>query len=190
VTEPKEIATLPPLDLIVPTIPLSEATGQPRRHPVMVVGILFLYAAAVLAMVSAGVAWWHSMDMARFPTATKLIEITAPRPGGWRSIVLVTALALVTVLLVATPSVSGFNAWNGHRWSRIAALVSIPVAALGWFLNPIAWAGVPLCVIGAGILWTQPVGRYFDHWATFRAGEVTLPPEPAPIVYGPLPRYR
>lgn len=189
-TEPKEIATLPPLDVIESTIPLSEATGQPRRHPVMVVGACFLYAAAVAALVSAGVAWWQSMDMSLFPTATKLIELTAPRPGGWRSILWVVVLGLLAVLLVATPAISGFNAWNGHRWSRIAALASVPVAALGWFLNPVAWAGVPLAAIGAGILWTRPVDRYFSHWAEFRAGEVTTPPPPPHVVYGPLPRYR
>lgn len=189
-TEPKEIATLPPLDLIEPTIPLSEATGQPLRHPVMVVGACFLYAAAAAALVSAGVAWWQSMDMAQFPTATKLIELTQPRPGGWRSIALVVLLGLLVVVLVATPAISGFNAWNGHRWSRIAALVSVPVAALGYLLNPIAWAGVPLAAIGAAILWTPSVGRYFSHWEAFRAAQVVHPADIVPVVYGTLPRYR
>ncbi|HSN43007.1 MAG TPA: hypothetical protein VLR88_03000 [Propionibacteriaceae bacterium] len=189
-TEPKEIATLPPLDVIESTIPLSEATGQPRRLPLMVVGACFLYAAATAALLSAGVAWWQSMDMALFPTATKLIELTQPRPGGWRSVAWVSALALLSVVLVATPAISGFNAWNGHRWSRIAALVSIPVAALGWFFNPIAWAGVPLAAIGAAILWTRPVDRYFSHWAEFRAGAIVEPAPAPPVLYGPLPRYR
>ena len=49
VLPPKEILTLPPLDELQPGIPVSEATGQPRRDPQMLVAIAFLYASSVAA---------------------------------------------------------------------------------------------------------------------------------------------
>lgn len=184
-----DIATLPPLDEWQPEIPISESTGQPRRGKVMVVGMLFLYAAAVNAAVAYAKVWWDTIHVENWPHSARLLEMVHVRPGSWQSIVWVTVLGLMAAAMVAAPAIAGFNAWNGHRWSRIAACVAIAFAGLGYFSNHLAWVGVPLSIIGAIILFTRPVTRYFNHWAAFREGELLHPTEWGEVVYGPVRRF-
>ena len=187
---PGEILTLPPLDEIVPGIPISGATGQPRRGKVMVVGMGFLYAAAISATVALAKAWWDTIHVDTWPDSARLFAIAHVAPGSWQSVLLVLALGLIGATMVSVPAIAGFNAWNGHRWSRIVGIVAVLVSGLAWFMNPIAWVGVPLAAIGAAILWTRPVTRYYGHWEQFRAGEPRRPVEYTQVVYGPLSRFR
>lgn len=184
-----EIATLPPIDEIASGLPISQNTGQPRRAKVMVTADVFLYSAAVVSAAALAWSWWTAIHMATFPHSSRLVELWQPRPGGWRSVVAVTLICLIGAVMTAAPAVAALNAWNGHRWSRIAAIVAVLIGGLGYLLNPIAWAAPVLSLIGAVLLWTPPVTRYFGHWQAFRGGDpVPLAPD-LPVVYGPLARY-
>lgn len=185
------IETLPPLDELRPQVPISAATGQPRRSRWMVVAMSFLYASSVVAAVSLSKAWWDAIHMHTFAHAVKLIEWWQPRPGGWRSIVAVVLMFLIGGLMTAAPSIAGFNAWNGHRWSRWAALVSVGIACGAFAMSSWALPALPLAAIGAALLWLPAVTRYFRHWDEFRTGSVIVPRRtPDEVVYGPLSRFR
>jgi|GEM_PF-857518 len=185
-----EIATLPPTDeLHAPEVPISSATGQPRRAKVMVVANLLLNAAAVISAVALARSWWLAMHMPSFLASSRLVELWQPRPGGWRSVVAVTLVALIGTVLVSAPAVAAFNAWNGHRWSRIAAVVATVLGGLAYLIGPWAWPAPVLSALGAVLLFLPPVTRYFSHWQRFRDGNpVPLSPQ-RDVVYGPLPRY-
>lgn len=187
---PGEILTLPPLDELAPGIPISGATGQPRRGKVMVVGMALLYAAALSAAVALATAWWDTIHVDSWPSSARLFALAHVAAGTWQSVLLVLAMGLIGATMVSVPAIAGFNAWNGHRWSRIVGLVAVVVSGLAWFLNPIAWTGLPLSVLGAAILWTRPVTRYYGHWEAFRGGEPRNPAVYTQVAYGPLPRYR
>ncbi|GAA1381116.1 hypothetical protein [Luteococcus sanguinis] len=190
-TGPQVIETLPPLDELRPQVPISPATGQPRRSKWMVVAMSFLYASAVVAAVSLAKGWWDAIHMHTFPHAVKIIEWWQPRPGGWRSIVAVVLMFALGGLMTAAPAIAGFNAWNGYRWSRPAAIVATVVALGAFAMNSWALPALPLAAIGAALLWLPAVSRYFRHWDEFRAGSVIVPRRtPDHVVYGALPRFR
>lgn len=185
----RPILTLPPLDELGPRIRISPNTGQPRRHPVMVAANVFLYGAAAVNAASLITAWWRAIHIEHFPTATRLIELINPRPGSLASIITVVGMVAIGLVMVTVPALAAFNSWNGHRWSRIAALLSIAVGALAWFMNDLAWWSIPPAAIGALLLWLPPVGQYFTQWELFRGPESPPAPTQTAVVYGPLPRY-
>lgn len=186
----REILTLPPLDALEPRLPISEATGQPRRDKVMLVGMALLYASAVVATVAYLRVWWQSITMTDYFGAARLLGWTGDRPGSWQSVVWAVVLALVALTMAAAPTVAGFQAWNGYRWSRWVGVVAALLSGLGVLLNTVALAAIPPAVLGAAVLWLRPVGRYFGHWEAFRAPRPKNPRDTSHVVYGPVSRYR
>lgn len=188
--EVKEIQTYPPLDEWEPAIPISEATGQPIRDKVMLIGAGFLYASSAVSAAALAWAWWRMINIESFHQSVKLLEMTTPRPGSWQSVVYAILICAIGAAMVTAPALAAFNAWNGHKWSRIAGAVAVGVSLLAFLMNTLAWVAVPLAMIGAAVLWLPQVTTYFNQWARFRA---VPPPEPLPfreVEYGPLPRYR
>lgn len=185
-----EIATLPPTDeLVAPGLPISSSTGQPRRAKWMVAANVLLYAASVVSAVALARSWWLAMHMPSFMNSSTLVQLWQPRPGGWRSVVAVTLVAAIGAILVAAPAIAALNAWNGHRWSRIAALVATALGGLAYLVGPWAWPAPVLSLLGALLLFLPAVTRYFGHWEQFRAGTPVPVREQREVVYGPLPRY-
>ncbi len=187
---PKEILTLPPLDELEPQLPISEATGQPRRDTTMLVGMGLLYASAVASAVAYCIVWWRSIHMETYFSAARMLRFTHDRPGSWQSLMWAVLVALTALVMVTAPAVAGFQAWNGYRWSRIAAIVAAVLSFLGLLLNQVAWAAIPLAVLGAVVLWLPQVSRYFGYWEAYRAPVPKHPRDTSNVVYGPLPRYR
>lgn len=185
----KVIETLPPLPETAAHLEISPATGQPRRHPVMLVGAGLLYASALVTVVAFALFWWQAITMNDFHGSARLLGWTTPRPGSWQSIVWVCVLALAAVAVAAAPAVAAFNAWNGHRWSRVAGLVAVAVTLLAILGNTAALFAIPLAALGAAVLWLPPVAGYFDRWAAFRADDVPQPRLVDEVRYGPLDRY-
>lgn len=185
---PTPIETLPPIEQIVSGVPVSPATGQPRRHPVMIVANVFLYAAAAIQTVALGMFWWRAIHMETFPTSAHLIEMVDPRPGSAASVFAVIGVMVMGVVTVAASSISAFNSWNGHRWSRVGAIVATVLACLAYFLHPWAWYAVPFAAIGAIILWLPPVTRYFENWRLWRNPDKPAPEHDGPVLYGPMLR--
>ncbi|WP_420176020.1 hypothetical protein [Luteococcus sp. OSA5] len=183
------IASLPPSDLVQVGIPISSATGQPRRAKWMAVSNVLLYAASLVSAAALGWSWWQAIHMPTFAHSSTLVELWQPRPGGWRSVVAVTLVFVIGAAMMAAPAVAAFNSWNGHRWSRIAGIVAVLIGALGWFLFPWALAAPALSILGTLLLWLEPVNRYFRHWERFREGDPSPVVHDDNVVYGPLPRY-
>lgn len=183
------IATLPPAELSHSGLPISPSTGQPRRAKVMVVASVLLHAAALLALVGLGLSWWRAIHMASFASSSQLVHLWQPRPGGWRSIVAVVAVFAIATTIATACSVAALNAWNGHRWSRLAAALATVLALLGWLVNPVVLGAAALALVGTLLLWTPPVTRYFSHWEQFRTGEMVPVQVDQDVTYGPLPRY-
>ncbi|MBO1032376.1 hypothetical protein IPV09_13635 [Tessaracoccus sp. SD287] len=185
----KVIATLPPIDVLEPPLELSETTGQPRRNPVMLVGAGLLYAASLAVVVAFGKFWWDAINITHFHASARLLGWTTPRPGSWQSVVWVCVIALLAAATTAAPALAAFQAWNGHRWSRILGLAAAGMSLLTFLLNSWALVAIPLAVAGAAVLWLRPVTAYFDRWAAFRAEAPRHPQVYQNVAYGRLPRY-
>ncbi|MGO4957039.1 hypothetical protein ACTQ49_07175 [Luteococcus sp. Sow4_B9] len=184
------IATLPPNPLVHPDLPISANTGQPRRAKLMVAANVLLHGASLVSAAALAWSWWRAIHMHTFAHSSTLVELWQPRPGGWRSVVAVTLVFAIGGITTAAPAIAAFNSWNGHRWSRIAAIVAVVVGCLGWLISPWALLAPALAALATILLWLPPVTRYFGHWERFRAG-TPAPLAPAErVVYGPLPRYR
>lgn len=183
------IATLPPVAMDSEKVPVSAATGQPRRNPVMIFANVFLYAGAAVSAVSLGIFWWLAIHMETFIQSAQLITRLDPRPGSKESIFAVIAVMAMNTAVIAVLCIAAFQSWNGHRWSRIAAIFAMLLSCTAYFLHPLAWYVVPFAVVGAVILWLPPVKRYFDNWDAFRELPVKKGPREEQIHYGPLARF-
>lgn len=190
-SEPKQIATLPPIEELRRDVPRSQRTGEPRRPVVVGAAAIVLYLAVAGAAAVYGWHWWLAAKPEQYPTSAWLIEWTAPEPGKWLSLTLEGALAAALAAAAGAAGVAGFQAWNGWRWSRWVGLVA--VLLMGGFAAITNWWGlipVGLTVIGAGLLFLPPVTRYFSQWAQVRAERPEPYRRPGEIHYGRLPRFR
>lgn len=190
-SEPKQIATLPPIEELRRDVPRSPRTGEPRRPVVLGVAAVLLYLAAAACLAVYGWHWWLAAHPETYHTSAWLIEWTSPDPGKWLSLTLEGALAAAVALASGAAGIAGFQAWSGRRWSRWAGLVA--VALVGGFTALTSWWGLAaagLAVVGAGLLFLPPVTRYFEQWAQVRAEQPLEYRRPERIFYGRLPRFR
>lgn len=190
-SEPKQIATLPPIEELRRDVPRSLRTGEPRRPVLVGVAAVLLYLAVAAAAVAYGWHWWLAADMDTYHRSAWLVEWTEPEPGLWLSLALEGALAAALALAAGAAGVAGFQAWNGWRWSRWAGLAA--VVLMGGFAALTSWwALVPatLTVAGAALLFLPPVTKYFGQWAQVRAERPVPYRRPDEIHYGRLPRFR
>ncbi|HMR12441.1 MAG TPA: hypothetical protein PKE42_01785 [Arachnia sp.] len=190
-TEPNEIATLPPLEELQPGVARSPRTGEPRRPAVLGVAAVVLYLAAAAVAVAYGIHWWEAAHPETYPASARLVDWVDPDPGKWLSLTLEGVLSAAAVIAAGAPAVAGFQAWNGWRWGRWAGLLA--VALTGGFAaltNGWGFVAVGLAVVGSALLWLPPVGRYLADWDRVRAGRPIPYRRPESILYGRLPRFR
>lgn len=188
---PKQIATLPPIETFDDSVPTSERTGEPRRHPILVLGILLLYAASAIATVAFGLAWYHMMQISGFNSATRLAGWVGHAPYEWETIVTACLVTVIAVAMIIAPGVAAYNAWCGRYWSRWAALIAVAVVLVAAFLlNRWAWLAVPLTVAGAIVLFLPQSGKVFSEFAAFRQEKMPRVVEVGDVFYGPLPTYK
>lgn len=190
-SEPKQIATLPPIEELRDDVPRSPRTGEPRRPVVLGVASTLMYLAVIGAGVVYGLHWWLAADMDRYASSAHLVEWLAPKPGTWQSLLIEGGLAAAVALAAGAAGVAGFQAWNGWRWARWAGLVA--AALMGGYLAITHWWGafpLALTVVGAALLFLPPVTRYFREWAKVRSEQSTPYRRPERIFYGRLPRFR
>lgn len=190
-TEPKHIATLPPIEEVRGDIPRSPRTGEPRRPAVLLIAAVAAYLAAAAFAVTYGLHWWRAAHPDTYPTSARLVEWVAPEPGKWLSLTLEGVLAAALVLAAGSVAVAAFQAWNGWRWSRWAGLVALAFAgAFTAITTNWAFIGLGLAVVAMALLFLPPVTRYFREWEAVRAEQPTPYRRPARIYYGRLPRFR
>ncbi|MFT3888003.1 MAG: hypothetical protein QM713_07565 [Arachnia sp.] len=190
-TEPKDIATLPPLEELQPGVERSPRTGEPRRPVVVGIAAALTYLAAAAVAVAYGAHWWDAAHPETYPSSARLISWVKPDPGKWLSLTLEGVLAAAAVLAAGAPAVSAFQAWNGWRWSRWAGLIGIALTG-GFLAITSTWAlpALALAVVGAALLWLPPVARYLADWDRVRAERPVPYRRPDSIFYGRLPRFR
>ena len=101
-TEPNEIATLPPLEELQPGVARSPRTGEPRRPAVLGVAAVVLYLAAAAVAVAYGIHWWEAAHPETYPASARLVDWVDPDPGKWLSLTLEGVLSAAAV--IAAPS--------------------------------------------------------------------------------------
>lgn len=190
-SQPKQIATLPPLPVLRNDLALSDRTGEPRRPALLVVALVLCQFAVAGVAFSYAIHWWDAVHQESYATSARLIEWVAPDPGKWLSLTLEGVLAALAALVAGACGIAGFHAWNGWRWSRWAGLVAVGLTGV-WALLTNWWAliGLGLAVLGAAILFLPPVTAHFAAMQRFRARVPQPYRRPAHIFYGRLPRYR
>ena len=190
-TEPPQIATLPPSEEVQGAVPLSPRTGEPRRPAAVLIAAVLLYVGSASMAVAYGAHWWLAAHPESYSTSARLIQWVAPEPGKWVSLTLEGVFAASLVIAAGACGVVGFQAWNGWRWARWAGLAALVLAGgFATVLNDWAFVGVALAVPGVALLFLPAVTRYFAHWEQVRAERPEHYRRPAAIVYGRLPRFR
>lgn len=153
--DPRNIRTLPPLP--------GPAETTPGARPGTVVAATVCFAlAAVSAAVALAWAWWCSINMTTFRTATRLMRWTDPRPGSLASVLWATAMVLIGVVMTAMPALLAVNGWLGHRWVRWGAIGGLAAASLAVTLNTVVWASAPFAVAGLVLVWLPVSRRWLD----------------------------
>ncbi|PKQ31156.1 MAG: hypothetical protein CVT62_09465 [Actinobacteria bacterium HGW-Actinobacteria-2] len=181
-----EIATLPPLPNTT-SAGVNPRTGEPRRPWLIRVATVLLWLATATAAASLLWTYWIAVEdligSSWLTSRFERIEV------GYDALL---AVALtVAMLLPATGAViTGYYAWFGHRWTRIAGIITTALSLLMLLLNPIGWAVIPLAAIGTGLLWLPQARSFFDAWQAHRHPETAFAPPQTSVYYGPLPRYR
>ncbi|MDO5678358.1 MAG: hypothetical protein Q4G35_12730 [Propionibacteriaceae bacterium] len=190
-SEPKQIATLPPLEELRRDVPRSKRTGEPRRPVVVGAAAVILYLAVAAAMAVYCWHWWLAAHVGTYLESAWLVEWTKPEMGKWLSLTLEAVIAIALAAAAGAAGVAGFQAWNGWRFSRWFGLAAVALMA-GFTAITSWWAIIPtgLTVVGVGLLFLPPVSRYFAHWREVRAERPEVYRRPSEVFYGRLPRYR
>ena len=190
-TEPKQIATLPPIEEVRGDIPRSPRTGEPKRPAILLISAITLYLAAAALGVVYVERWWRAAYPDSYPTSARLLIWTEPEPGKWLSLLFEGVFAGALVLAAGACAIAGFQAWNGWRWSKWAGLVALALTG-GYvaIINNWAFMGLGLAVVGVAMTFLPAASRYFRQWDQVRAEQPTPYRRPAWIFYGRLPRFR
>lgn len=190
-TQPKEIATLPPIEELRQDVVPSPRTGEPRRPVTVFLAAGFGYLAVIAAGVAYGVHWWDAVHPSRYAQSARLLVWVAPDPGKWLSLTLEGGLAIALVLAAGTAAIAGFQAWNGWPWSRWAGLTGVVLTgAYAAILNDWAFFSFGLAVVSTAMIFLPPTRRYFTQWTKVRAQQPLPYRRPGWVYYGRLPRFR
>ncbi|HMR48851.1 MAG TPA: hypothetical protein PKE40_06205 [Arachnia sp.] len=186
----KEIATLPPIEVLAPGTPTSPRTGEPPRPVALWVSSILLHLASAALAGAYARHWWQAAHAETYGSSARLIGWLEPDPGKWLSLLLEGVFALALVLAAGACSVIGHQSWRGQRWTRPAS-VAAPIVAAGFvaILNDAALAGFVLAVAGAALLWLPSLTTYYSRWEQLRAAGPGGYRTPESIHYGRLARF-
>ncbi len=190
-SQPKEIATLPPLPVLRQDDLISKRTGEPKRPILLGVAHVVFQIAAAAAAVAYAIHWWRAVHPDSYPTSAHLIHWLAPDPGKWLSLTLEVVLAALIVIVTGACGVAGFQAWNGRRISRWTSLIALAVtgSAIAW-LNLWAIPATALALVGVLLLQLPPIRAHFTAIEQHRSRQPVGYHNPPAIYYGRLPRFR
>lgn len=142
--------------------------------------------AAIAAGIALIVAWWQSIHMQTFVSATHLMTWTHPRPGSLASVLLAVAMMCIAAAMVAMPGILAVNTWLGRRWVRWGAIAGVVVGCAAVTLNAVAWTPMPFLVAGGVMVWMPRVRRWMDA----RVAKPTPSTSGAePVRYGRVPQH-
>ncbi len=188
-----EIATLPPAGPNPAQAALDPRTGEPRRPwTIRLAAAACWLSAGTLAVALLGV-YWGSIQW--FAQASWIYGQVMVGAGSLSEVILREVLAsigltVVVLAMVVSSVITGYYAWHGYPWTRWAGMVSGGLSLLGLLISPVAWAAIPLAVLGAAALWLPAASEFFDAWTQRRHPRGTFSAPVDAVSYGPLPRYR
>ena len=186
----KEIATLPPIEVLAPATPTSPRTGEPPRPAALWVSSILLYLASACLAGAYGWHWWQAAHTDTYDTSARLIGWLEPEPGKWLSLLLEGIFALVLVLAAGACSVIGYQSWMGRRWTRWASFAALATTVgFAAILNNLAVIGLGLAAAGAALLWLPSLTTYYSRWEQLRAARPDGYRRPESIHYGRLARF-
>ena len=186
----KEIATLPPIEVLAPATPTSPRTGEPPRPAALWISSVLLHLASAALAGAYGWHWWQAAHSDTYGASARLIGWLEPEPGKWLSLLLEGIFALALVLAAGACSTIGYQSWIGRRWTRPASFAALTLTAgFAAILNHAAFIGLGLAVAGAALLWLPSLSTYHSHWEQLRAARQGGYRRPESIHYGPLARY-
>lgn len=182
-----EVATLPalPPDAASPRR-LSHRTGEPRRPGILIAAIVAAWTSVAVTIVAFAWWWWNAAHITTFPTSARLVAWFNPDPVSATAIILVIAVGLVALLMVAAAGAVAYNAWAGHRWIRVGALVCLAVTATSYLAT--WWFTAAMCplAVAAVLLWFPPAKRFFADMDDYHHVEPVVVPSVG-VRYGPQP---
>ena len=184
---PPEIAALPPLEASGPDgYPFSQRTGEPRRPAVLMVAIAACWLSVAVTIGAFAQWWWRAAHVATFTSSARVLDWAQPDPVSAPAILLVVAIAVISVLMVAATGMVAYNAWAGARWVRIGALVALVVTGLSYLLTWWFMAAIVPLAVAVLLLLLPPVKRFLDAMSAHRAPTPRVVPT-SNIRYGPQP---
>lgn len=183
----EEIAVLPPTPEVTPDAPMNPRTGEPRRPW----SIRMATGASMLAVVGSaagllGVYWNATIDFSR----ASWLSAQFHSPSVLTELLVIAAITAIGLLVAVSNAITGYYAWCGYRWTRIAGLISAGLSLLMLMLIRLGWPTIPLTIIAAALLWLPPSAGYYRTWARHRQPERQFAEPTTEVFYGPLPRYR
>jgi hypothetical protein len=184
------IDVLAPYRPAVGAYPVSGRTGEPVRPVVLPASCGLLVAGAVVSSVGLVKVLWDAATVTGYHTAARVLEWTKPDPVSFLTIVMVLTIGAIGALVATSAGTIAYNAWNGHRWTRVGGIVAAVISALTILLNHMAMVAMIPIAIGAGLLWMPQVARYFAAWSTIRTAPAMRRGWAQNVRYGILPRYR
>jgi len=182
-----EIATIP-AELARPGVPVNPRTGRPVRPASIWIGAVASILAVVVTAVS--LLWTYWVEITAFTQASWLMGRFGDQPDILTEVLLTVGITLIALVIGISNAITGYYAWAGYDWTRIAGIISAALSLLVLLFNPIGWAAIPLAVLGAGLLWLPSSRAFFSAWNSRRHPQVEFAPPVEQVFYGPLPRYR
>ncbi len=185
-------APIATLDAPVPKVigvPDDPRTGEPRIPAVVAVAAALSYAAVANLAGGLLTVYWNAVPKDTFGNASWLMGQFVTEPGSLGRVLLAVAVTVIALLIAVPVAITGYYGWTGYRWSRISGLVGAALSFGALTLNVWSWGTIPLALLGAGLLWTRPAGRYFLAWSARRHPVEAFAPPTTDVYYGPLPRY-
>ena len=168
--------------------PVNPRTGEPRRPGVVWVAAGAEAAAVGCFGVSLGMVYWTAVD--RFGEASWLMANVPAETASLTQVLLAVAVTAAALIGSIAAVITGFYAWSGYRWTRVASLIAWLASGLALLLNVVAWPAIALTALAAVLLWLPPAKAFFAAWRRRRHPEQAFTASVAGVYYGPLPRYR
>ncbi|MBA3021982.1 hypothetical protein [Propionicimonas sp.] len=181
-----EIATLPP-STNDSGVSINVRTGEPRRSWLIRLVTVATWLAAGFA--TASLLWFYWIAVTDFYHASWLTAQFG-KVQKLYGVLLVVGLTSAALLVAISSIITGYYAWFGYRWTRVAGIIAAALSPLTLLLNPVGWAAIPLAVLGAGLLWLPAATAHFQAWQDHRHPSTQFAAPVTSVLYGPLPRYR
>lgn len=181
--------------LEAPPAPVVGVTDDPRTGEPRIPWLVRIAAALcflAVANVTGALLWvyWGATDKFRFAEASWLMGQFPTEPGSLGRVLLAVAVTVITLVVAVPLAITGYYAWAGYRWTRVAGSIAAALSLGALTLNVWAWPVIGFAGIAAGLLWTPAAAAYFLAWHARRHPAEVFAPPVTDVTYGPLPKYR